>query len=54
MDGYGFTETEQNIYDELISKINELLKYENPTKKMTLINLVDALVEELIGGTREW
>ena len=54
MGEYGFTEKEQEAYEELINKINELLKYENPTKKMTLINLVDALVEELIGGTREW
>lgn len=53
MNEYGLTEQEQKRYDELIEKIDKYFSGE-PTKKMTLINLVDALVEELIGGEREW
>ena len=53
MSEYGFTEQEQEAYELLIQKINEFLKNE-PIRKMTLINLVDALVEELIGGKEEW
>lgn len=53
MKEYGLTDQEQERYYELIEKINKYLSGE-PTKKMTLINLVDALVEELIGGEREW
>lgn len=49
---HGFTEKEQELYDEIIKRLNNDIY--DTRKKMSIICLIDQLIEELIGGELEW